>query len=125
MAPPSSASSAQALRARGGYTVYLDYPVAGFAVDVVAQHGAQALAIACGRRPRSVHAPLPGEVSLDTRQRRRRFWSARAGASTGSRIRRWQREREQTLAEIDAMLGVEGDDGGDLGNAVEDVADAE
>ena len=58
----------QTLRQRNGYKVYLGYPVAGFAVDVVAQYGGRALAIACDGDPER-HAPLPGEVSLDSSQR--------------------------------------------------------
>ena len=65
-----------------GYEVYLGYPVAGFAVDVVAQHGGQALAIACDGDPER-HAPLPGEASLDT-VAARRSWSARAGGCIAS-----------------------------------------
>src|SRR5262249_1456669 len=55
----------EALGAHPDYTVYLGYPVAGFTVDVVAQRGARALAIACdgdADRPPAV----PGVATLDT-----------------------------------------------------------
>ncbi|HEU5348346.1 MAG TPA: hypothetical protein VFU63_07010, partial [Ktedonobacterales bacterium] len=97
----------QVLRQRGGYTVYLGYPVAGFAVDVVAQYGSHALAIACDGDPER-YAPIPGEVSLDTVSGQtileRAGWQVHRVS-----FRRWQREREVVLAEIDAMLGVEDD----------------
>ncbi|HEX9058469.1 MAG TPA: AAA domain-containing protein, partial [Ktedonobacterales bacterium] len=92
-----------ALRAEGSYTVYLGYPVAGFTVDVVAQRGNQALAIACDgdleRRP-----ALPSVASLDTPSGQAILERA------GWRVyrvpfRRWQRERETCLTEIDALLG--------------------
>ncbi len=71
---------AHELAARG-YTIYLEYPVAGFAVDVVAQRGSQALAIACDGDPEaeSTLAASPRWI----RSRGRRSWSARAGGSTG------------------------------------------
>jgi len=98
----------QALRQRDGYEVYIGYPVAGFAVDVVAQYGGRALAIACDGDPER-HAPIPGEVSLDTVNGQtileRAGWQVHRLS-----LRRWQREREQVLAEIDAMLGVERED---------------
>jgi hypothetical protein len=107
------AEVAQALRARPEYRVYLGYPVAGFAVDVVAQRGPTALAIACDGDPeRPAHPARPADpVSLDS-----------VGGQTileraGWRVhrvsyRRWQIERDACLAEIDALLGggVEEDD---------------
>ena len=97
----------QALRQRG-IEVYIGYPVAGFAVDLVAEHGGRALAIACDGDPEH-HAPLPGEVTLNTIAGQtileRAGWQVHRLS-----FRRWQREREQALAEIDAMLGVERDE---------------
>jgi hypothetical protein len=98
----------EALRERGEYSVYLGYPVAGFAVDVVAQHGAQALAIACDGDPEQ-HGPPPGEASLDTVQGQSILERA------GWRVyrvsyRRWLLEREACLDEIEALLGGGGED---------------
>jgi hypothetical protein len=111
----------QTLRQRGGYEVYIGYPVAGFAVDVVAQYGGRALAIACDGDPER-HAPIPGEVSLDTVAGQtileRAGWQVHRLS-----FRRWQREREQVLAEIDAMLGVERDDEIEAGEEEEDEAE--
>ncbi|HEX5159165.1 MAG TPA: AAA domain-containing protein [Ktedonobacterales bacterium] len=113
----------QALRQRGGYEVYIGYPVAGFAVDVVAQYGGRALAIACDGDPER-HAPIPGEVSLDTVNGQtileRAGWQVHRLS-----LRRWQRERERALAEIDAMLGVERDDEADYDNGDEEQDIAE
>jgi hypothetical protein len=98
---------AHALRAHGDYTTWLDYPVAGLAVDVVAQRGPLALAIAADGDPEA--QSTPGDGSLES-----------VGAQAileraGWRVyrlpfRRWQREREQCLAEIDALLGGGGED---------------
>jgi hypothetical protein len=94
---------AEALAERGDYTVYLGYPVAGFSVDLVAQRGNQALAIACDGDPeRSLtndHAltldSVPGQAILE-----RAGWRVHRVP-----YRRWQTEREQCLEEIDALLG--------------------
>ncbi len=97
---------AAALRARSGYTIYLGYPVAGFAVDVVAQRGSQALAIACDGDPqaRTVHAD---EASLDTLGGQAIL--ERAGWRTHRlAYRRWRTERDACLDEIDALLGAIG-----------------
>ncbi len=100
---------AEALRARGEYTVFLDYPVAGFAVDVVAQRGTQALAIACDgdlERPVVHTRDVPtldsvgGQGILE-----RAGWRVHRLA-----YRRWQRDREACLAEIDALLGAGAED---------------
>jgi AAA domain len=94
---------AEALRVRDDYLVYVGYPVAGFTVDVVAQHGTQALAIACDgdleRQP-----PLPSLPSLDLPAGQAIL--ERAGWRV-HRIpyRRWRADREGCLAEIDALLG--------------------
>ncbi|MGH2501270.1 MAG: AAA domain-containing protein, partial [Ktedonobacterales bacterium] len=95
----------QALSASPDYTVYLGYPVAGFTVDVVAQRGARALAIACDGDPER-QPPLPGVATLDTPTGQAIL--ERAGWRV-HRIpyRRWQREREVCLGEIDALLGGE------------------
>ena len=97
-----SRALASALRSHGGYTTWLDYPVAGLKIDVVAQHGAQALAIAADGDPEASATPDSGSLE-------------RVGAEAileraGWRVyrlpyRRWQREREECLAEIDALLG--------------------
>jgi len=100
---------AAALRARAGYTVYLGYPVAGFAVDVVAQRGAQALAIACDGDPQA-RPRHPDEASLDTLGGQAIL--ERAGWRTHRlAYRRWRTERDACLDEIDALLGAGGDDG--------------
>jgi hypothetical protein len=94
---------AQALRERSEYTVYLSYPVAGLSVDVVAQRGLQALAIACDGDPERRVLPI-GTSTLDTPGGQaileRAGWRVHRIA-----YRRWQREREECLAEIDALLG--------------------
>ena len=96
---------ARALGASPDYTVYVGYPVAGFTVDVVAQRGARALAIACDgdaeRQP-----PLPGAATLDTPTGQAILERA------GWRVHRvpyrhWARERDACLTEIDALLGGE------------------
>ncbi len=100
---------AKALRARGEYTVYLDYPVAGFAVDVVAQCGTQALAIACDgdlEHPVGQARDMPtldsvgGQGILE-----RAGWRVHRVS-----YRRWQLDREACLAEIDALLGAGAED---------------
>ena len=113
----------QALRQRDGYEVYIGYPVAGFAVDVVAQYGGRALAIACDGDPER-HAPHSRRGLARYGQRpddlERAGWQVHRLS-----LRRWQREREQALAEIDAMSALKRDDGDDPGNRMEDVANAE
>lgn len=98
------AELAQALRTRGGYAVYLGYPVAGFAVDVVAQRGSLALAIACdgdpekpGERADSLSSleSVAGQAILE-----RAGWRVQRVA-----YRRWRLDAEACLAEIDALLG--------------------
>jgi hypothetical protein len=94
--------------------VYLEYPAAGFAVDVVAQRGTQALAIACDGDPEAVStAPgakgATGTASLDSVAGQAILERA------GWRVyrlpfRRWQREREACLSEIDALLGATGEE---------------
>ncbi|HEX6817123.1 MAG TPA: AAA domain-containing protein [Ktedonobacterales bacterium] len=104
---------AQELSGRG-YTIYLEYPVAGFAVDVVAQvqsGGSQALAIACDGDPEA-ETTITGAGSLDTVAGQAILERA------GWRVyrlpfRRWQREREACLAEIDALLGHGGEEQGE------------
>ena len=99
---------AEALRARGDYTAYLSYPVAGFAVDVVAQRGAQALAIACDGDPQrpaqdgegATLDSVAGQAILE-----RAGWRVHRLS-----YRRWQREPDACLAEIDALLGAGGDE---------------
>lgn len=93
----------EALQTRPEYRVYLNYPVAGFAVDVVAQRGPSALAIACdGDVERAVR---PGDpLSLES------VGGQAILERAGWRVyrvsyRRWQREPEACLAEIDALLG--------------------
>ena len=93
---------ADALR-RAGYTVYVGYPVAGFAVDVVAQRGSRALAIACDGDPERPAAAVDG-LSLDS------VGGQAILERAGWRVhrlsyRRWQTEREACIAEIDALLG--------------------
>ena len=99
---------AEALRARGGYTLYLGYPVAGLSVDVVAQRGTQALAIACDGDPERPE-PLPHEVTLDSLGGQaileRAGWRVHRLA-----YRRWQLDRAQCLEEIEALLGGGGED---------------
>jgi superfamily I DNA and/or RNA helicase len=94
---------ANALRQRDDYVVYVGYPVAGFTVDVVAQHGTQALAIACdGDLERQPPAPSLPSLDLPTGQAilERAGWRVH-------RIpyRRWRDDRDTCLAEIDALLG--------------------
>ncbi len=92
-----------ALRTRGGYTTYMGYPVAGFAVDVVAQRGAQALAIACDGDPeRRVRHPedamldsVAGQAILE-----RAGWRVHRVP-----YRLWAQDSDACLAEIDALLG--------------------
>ena len=100
---------ASALRARGEYTVFLDYPVAGFEVDVVAQRGSQALAIACDgdlERPVVLVRDVPtldsvgGQGILE-----RAGWRVHRLS-----YRRWQADREACLNEIDALLGAGAED---------------
>ncbi len=99
---------ADGLRERGEYAVYMGYPVAGFAVDLVAQRGAQALAIACDGDPER-HDPLPDEASLDTVQGQtileRAGWRVHRVS-----YRRWLLEREACLDEIEALLGGGGEE---------------
>ncbi|HEX6816747.1 MAG TPA: AAA domain-containing protein, partial [Ktedonobacterales bacterium] len=96
---------AQALRERGEYSVYVGYPVAGFTVDVVAQRGTQALAIACDGDPeRPSSAASANALSLDSTGGQaileRAGWRVHRVS-----YRRWQLDREACLAEIDALLG--------------------
>ncbi|MGZ3667066.1 MAG: AAA domain-containing protein, partial [Ktedonobacterales bacterium] len=99
---------AAALRSRADYTVYLGYPVAGFAVDVVAQRGTQALAIACDGDPE--RAVVEGDfTSIDS------VGGQAILERAGWRVhrvshRRWQLDREHCLAEIDALLGGGGEE---------------
>ena len=94
---------ADALRARGGYTTFLGYPVAGFAVDVVAQRGTQALAIACDGDPER-RVGRPEDAMLDTVAGQAILERA------GWRVHRlpyrlWADDPEACLGEIDALLG--------------------
>ncbi|MEO7000969.1 MAG: AAA domain-containing protein [Ktedonobacterales bacterium] len=107
---------AEALRIRGDYTAYLSYPVAGFAVDVVAQRGAQALAIACDGDPQ--HMP-PHTQRTSAQESEAATLDSVSGQAilerAGWRVhrlayRRWQREPDACLAEIDALLGAGGDE---------------
>src|SRR6185437_1204294 len=94
---------ADALRARGEYTVYMGYPVAGFAVDVVAQRGAQALAIACDgdpEKPGEQADPLSLESVSGQTILERAGWRVQRVA-----YRRWRLDPQACLAEIDALLG--------------------
>ncbi|HEX8733223.1 MAG TPA: AAA domain-containing protein, partial [Ktedonobacterales bacterium] len=98
---------ADALRRHGGYETYIGYPVAGFAVDVVAQRGAQALAIACDGDPQR-RAQHPEDAMLDTVAGQAILERA------GWRVHRvpwrlWSEDREARLTEIDALLGGGGD----------------
>ncbi|MFI5272657.1 MAG: AAA domain-containing protein, partial [Ktedonobacterales bacterium] len=94
---------ADALRTRPEYSVFVGYPVAGFAVDVVAQRGRNALAIACDGDPERPARPadplaldsVSGQAILE-----RAGWRVHRVA-----YRRWQTERDACLAEIDALLG--------------------
>jgi hypothetical protein len=94
---------AETLRARAGYTVYIGYQVAGFAVDVVVQRGSRALALACDGDPERRGLPsdplslesVAGQAILE-----RAGWRVHRIS-----FRRWQFEREFCLAEIDALLG--------------------
>jgi REase_MTES_1575 len=100
---------AQALRGRGDYIVYLGYPVSGFSVDVVAQRGTQALAIACDGDPERSLA-IGDVLSLDSTGGQaileRAGWRVHRVS-----YRRWQIEREACLMEIDALLGGGGSEG--------------
>ena len=102
---------AATLRKRGGYIVFVGYPVAGFHVDVVAQRGNQALAIACDGDPE--RRALPDDPhSLDSVSGQAIL--ERAGWRV-HRIpyRRWQLDPDGCLAEIDALLGaVDADEAG-------------
>ncbi|HEX9067816.1 MAG TPA: AAA domain-containing protein, partial [Ktedonobacterales bacterium] len=110
---PFERNVAEALKARG-YTTFLEYPVAGFAVDVVVQRERKALAIACDGDPDAA-ATIEGESSIDTVNGQAIL--ERAGWQIYRLpFRRWQRERDICLAEIDAMLG----GGGDSGELVEE-----
>jgi hypothetical protein len=94
---------ADTLRDQGDYTVFVGYPVAGFSVDLVVQRGTQALAIACDGEPER-SSPVPGVPSLDTSAGQAIL--ERAGWRVyRMTYRRWEREREACLAEIDALLG--------------------
>src|SRR5260221_3566374 len=94
---------AATLRDQGDYTVFVGYPVAGFSVDLVVQRGTQALAIACDGEPERP-SPVPGVPSLDTSAGQAIL--ERAGWRVyRTTYRRWEREREACLAEIDALLG--------------------
>jgi hypothetical protein len=112
---------AQELQARAGYIVYLEYSVAGFAVDVVAQRGNQALAIACDGDPEasSTQAADEGRAAHEAGALLDATLDTVAGQAilerAGWRVyrlpfRRWQREREACLAEIDALLGAGGEE---------------
>ena len=93
---------AEALR-RQGYTVFVNYPVAGFAVDVVAQRGNRALAIACDGDPERRPSPTD-PFSLDSTGGQaileRAGWRVHRIA-----YRRWLLDREGCQAEIDGLLG--------------------
>jgi hypothetical protein len=94
---------ADVLRTRKEYTVYLGYPVAGFVVDVVAQRGTQALAIACDGDPER-RVPGHDDVTLDTVAGQEIL--ERAGWRV-HRIpyRRWLTERDACIGDIAALLG--------------------
>lgn len=102
---------AATLRKRGGYIVFVGYPVAGFHVDVVAQRSNQALAIACDGDPE--RRALPNDPhSLDSVSGQAIL--ERAGWRV-HRIpyRRWRLDSDGCLAEIDALLGaVDADEAG-------------
>ncbi len=106
---PFEEELAQALERRGGYTVYRGYPAAGFVVDIVAQRGGQALAIACDGDPerRAIH---PEDAMLDSVAGQaileRAGWRAHRLP-----YRRWRADQEACLAEIDALVGAGGLDG--------------
>jgi very-short-patch-repair endonuclease len=106
-ATPFERELAEALAARSDYTTYIGYPVAGFVVDVVAQRGAQALAIACDGDPerRVIH---PEDAMLDSVAGQAILERA------GWRVHRvpyrfWAQDAEACLVEIDALLGGGGD----------------
>ncbi|HEX8982151.1 MAG TPA: AAA domain-containing protein [Ktedonobacterales bacterium] len=99
---------AEALHARNGYSTYIGYPVAGFAVDVVAQRGAQAIAIACDGDPER-RVRHPEDAMLDTVAGQAILERA------GWRVHRlpyrlWTQDREACLAEIDSLLGGGGEE---------------
>jgi hypothetical protein len=102
---------ARALEARGGYTVYRGYPAAGFAVDVVAQRGGQALAIACDGDPERAVAH-PEDAMLDSVEGQaileRAGWRAHRLP-----YRLWRAAPEACLDGIDALLGASGQDDGE------------
>jgi hypothetical protein len=100
---PFEMELAKALAARGGYTIYRAYPVAGFTVDLVAQRGAQALAIACDGDPDRTVAH-PEDAMLDSVEGQAILERA------GWRVhrlpyRQWFTDRNSCLDEIDALLG--------------------
>ncbi|HEX9035759.1 MAG TPA: AAA domain-containing protein [Ktedonobacterales bacterium] len=102
---------ARALEARGGYTVYRGYPAAGFVVDVVAQRGGQALAIACDGDPQR-RASHPDDAMLDSVAGQAILERA------GWRVhrlpyRRWRADPEACLTEIDGLVGSGGLDEGE------------
>jgi hypothetical protein len=104
---------AQALEARGGYTIYRGYPAAGFVVDIVAQRGGQALAIACDGDPQR-HVSHPDDGMLDSVAGQaileRAGWRAHRLP-----YRRWRAAPDACLAEIDALVGAGGLEEGDAG----------
>jgi hypothetical protein len=96
---------AAALERRGGYTIYRGYQAAGFVVDIVAQRGGQALAIACDGDPqrRAVH---PEDAMLDNVAGQaileRAGWRAHRLP-----YRLWRSDPEAALDEIDTLVGAD------------------
>ena len=99
---------ADELGKHSGYTVYMGYPVAGFAIDVVAKRGQHALAIACDgdpERPTAAADTLSMDSIAGQSILERAGWRVHRVS-----YRRWLLDRESCLEEIDALLGGAGDE---------------
>ncbi len=94
-----------ALQAQG-YTVWYDYPVAGFQIPLVASHHAGTIAIECDGVPET--RALPDGIDPVARQAilERAGWTVHRLP-----YRRWVEDRAGCLTEIAAMLGTDDDAG--------------
>ena len=92
---------AEALQAQG-YTIWFDYPVAGFQIPLVASHHNATIAIECDGNPQT--RALADSIDPVARQAilERAGWQVHRIA-----YRRWLDDRAGCLAEIAAMLGTD------------------